>query len=206
MKNIKVLLNQKEIQAEISCDDNDFSTDKFDYEGYENSLKTILELAVKDYWVHYVDINRHQILVAKTYLWVCITIVGVIGSIFGAYRDAIISNQSLLLSLSATIFASIIGFGLCLYGLPARKGYLAIPDKNWSIFANDAYQHLKDKNKNIHSKILSKLIKKTDEANDKNLETIRLRAKYLRITSWMLMASFLFVLEFAIIFLIHQST
>ena len=41
---------------------------EFDYEGYEKALERSLALAEKDYWTQYVDINRHQVNVSKTYL------------------------------------------------------------------------------------------------------------------------------------------
>lgn len=54
---------------------------EYEYEGYEEALERILAIAGKDYWTQYVDINRHQVNVAKTYLWVSAALLGVYSAI-----------------------------------------------------------------------------------------------------------------------------
>ncbi|MFO8154932.1 MAG: hypothetical protein R6U87_02785, partial [Thiohalospira sp.] len=48
----------------------------FDYESYEKSLALVLEQASKEYWAQHIDINRHQIMVGRTYLWVSAALLG----------------------------------------------------------------------------------------------------------------------------------
>jgi hypothetical protein len=40
----------------------------YDYQSYEKCLEKILESTQKDYWAQYIDINRHQVIVGRTYL------------------------------------------------------------------------------------------------------------------------------------------
>jgi hypothetical protein len=40
----------------------------YDYQSYEKSLEKVLESTQKDYWAQYIDINRHQVIVGRTYL------------------------------------------------------------------------------------------------------------------------------------------
>ncbi len=164
---------------------------EFDYEGYEKSLKEILEHTQKDYWTQYVDINRHQVFVARTYLWVSVAIIGVYAAVYkeGVDSPLIFSTYGLLLFILALGLA-VISFGICLYSLPARSGYYRVANPSWGIYSKAAYDVLKTKTKNVYSSTLTSLIDNYDSGVVHNVRTNDRRAKLLRITSWVLIASF----------------
>jgi hypothetical protein len=80
-------------------------------------------------------------------------------------------------------------FGICLYSIPARKGYLAIPEASWGEFSLKAFNLLNNKDDEIYIKTLTDLNNKVDKANHHNLETNNSRSKWLRLTFWILLIS-----------------
>lgn len=164
--------------------------DEFDYEGYEKSLERSLALAEKDYWSQYIDVNRHQVNVAKTYLWVAAALLGSYAAIIGKYPQHIITNTCVSLLAFLSITTSVIAFGICLYAIPARKGYKAIPEISWGEFPSLANQSLTSKGQRVYITLLTDLNNKVDKANCHNVATNQKRATLLRRTSWVLIASF----------------
>lgn len=49
---------------------------EFDCESYEKTLTLVVEQASKDYWAQHIDVNRHQIMMGRTYLWVSAALLG----------------------------------------------------------------------------------------------------------------------------------
>jgi len=168
--------------------------DKYNYDSYEKSLERLLAISEKDYWTQYVDINRHQVNVAKTYLWVSAALLGAYFTILVKYNSFVIASQCSVLFSVLGVFSAVLAFGICLYAIPARKGYKAIPHQSWGEFSLLSNQLLKNKEKNIYIKVLTDLLDKVDTANHHNLLTNKKRALLLRKTSWVLIASFVFAL------------
>jgi hypothetical protein len=166
----------------------------YEYEGYEKALERILAISEKDYWTQYVDINRHQVNVAKTYLWVSAALLGAYSAIISKYGNYLIDTPCAILLAAFGGISAILAFGICLYAIPARTGYRAIPEKSWGEFTAASSEFLKKKEKNIYIKLLTDLNNKIDKANHHNLSTNRKRALLLRKTSWVLIASFVFAL------------
>ena len=165
-----------------------------DYDGYEKSLEKILEGVTKDYYSALLDINRHQVMVSRAYLWVSAALIGVYAAAYEKFSSVISMHSCLFVfSMFALIFACI-GFGICLYSIPARKGYMAIPKKGWGEFSKGAYDLLKDNNPKVYSTFLSTQIARVDTAYAHNFQTNLQRAKLLRVTSWILISSFLLAL------------
>lgn len=167
--------------------------EKFDYEGYEKSLEEILEQASKDYWIQHIDINRHQINVARTYLWVSAALVG---AYFTATSQIIklemyekLSPCFWLLAGSA-ISSSAIAFGFCLYALPGRRGYLKV-NNSWGDFSLNAYKLLDSKSTSIYRTTLTEMIEKFDSASEYGRKTNSTRAALLRKTSTVLIGAFI---------------
>jgi hypothetical protein len=161
-----------------------------DYDGYEKSLEKILEGVTKDYYSSFLDINRHQVMVSRAYLWVSAALIGVYAAVYEKFSSVILMHSCLfLLSLFALLFACA-GFGICLYSIPARKGYMAIPKKGWGEFSRGAYDLLKDNNPKVYSTFLSTQIARIDTAYAYNFQTNLQRATLLRVTSWILISSF----------------
>jgi FtsH-binding integral membrane protein len=162
----------------------------YDYDGYTKSLEKILDGVTKEYWASYVDIVRHQVSISRTYLWVSVTLIGSYAATYSKFGEQLLNNSCLtVLSFVAFILSSL-AFGLCLYGIPARKGYQSIPVKGWGEFSLQAHNYLSNKHKRIYSIFLADLISRIDNAFAHNFATNIERAKLLRLTSWLLIISF----------------
>jgi len=171
----------------------------YNYKEYEKSLERILNLTEKDYWVQYVDINRNQVDVAKTYLWISAALLGAYTAVFTGYTNLVVNSNLCTIVLAALSFLlSIIAFGVCLYSIPARKGYMSIANPSWGEFSKKSYDLLTDKNKQIYIETLTLLIDRIDLSVCHNLKTNNSRAKLLRFTSWILVLSFLLAIACSI--------
>ena len=171
------------------------SENNFDYDGYIKSLEKILSMTEKDYWTQYIDVNQHQVNVAKTYLWVAAALLGAYAALYTQYKNVILSSGVYAISTAIiSILSAVIAFGFCLYAIPAREGYKSIAEISWGEFSKLAYNLLSDKNKNLYITILTKLIDSTDSSTYYNVQTNTKRAKLLRITFWILIISFFFSL------------
>jgi hypothetical protein len=164
--------------------------DEFDYLGYESALERVLEQATRDYWAQYIDINRHQVDVAKNYLWVSGALLGAYFTCFTPVKASLSSMSPclILMGLMAAVLA-VSAFGICLYALPSRKGYMRV-GQSWGTFSKRAYDDLAGKKRSVYRDTLTSLVDKFDEAAMHNLNTNNHRARLLRITSWVLIASF----------------
>lgn len=162
----------------------------FDYDGYGKSLEKILDGVTKDFWASYIDVNRHQVSVAKTYLWVSAALLGSYVAAFDKLKEQILGNSCLLFVGVIAFSLSCFAFGICLYSIPARKGYRAIPKSGWGEFSHEAYNLMAENKHKVYPAFLSSLISKYDYAFEHNFGTNQARAKLLRITSWLLVGSF----------------
>ncbi len=171
------------------------SEESYDYDGYEKSLERILAMTEKDYWTQYVDINRHQVNVGKTYLWVSAALLGAYAAAYSQFEanDFSLNSFEVLMFLIGIVLA-ISAFGICLYAIPARKGYLSIANPSWGEFSQMAYTYLCDKKHYVYSNLINKLIDRTDICVHHNANTNQSRAKQLRVISWVLIASLSFSL------------
>lgn len=169
----------------------DEENEKFDYEGYTKSLEKILDGATKDYWASYIDVVRHQINVGKNYLWVSVVLLGAYVAAYNKFSSQLLICPIQLLTGIIAVACSCVAFGLCLYGIPARKGYKTIPTSGWGEFSREAYNLLKENNQQVYATFLTSYISKVDNAFEYNFNTNKNRAKFLRITSWLLIASIL---------------
>jgi len=162
-----------------------------DYEGYTKSLEKILDGVTKDYWASYIDINRHQVSVGKTYLWVSAALVGIYATAYKEFHVQLYGHSCFLVLAIIAFILGCLSFGICLYAIPARKGYKTIPSKGWGEFSHESYSYLKMGNEQVYATFLSSYISKIDNAFAYNFKTNQKRATLLRITSWLLIASFL---------------
>lgn len=163
----------------------------YDYEQYQKSLSTILEQASKEYWSHHIDINRHQIMVGRTYLWVSAALLGAYFTTYSFAQSSLVNHATscfILVSGIAIVLAAA-AFGMCLYALPGRKGYLRIGE-SWRTFAGNAYRSHESESTSIYSETLTDLIEKLDLAIEHGSKTNHTRATMLRRTSWLLVGSF----------------
>lgn len=166
------------------------SAQKDAYGSYQKSLEKILDGVTKDYYTCLVDINRHQIAVARAYLWVAVALIGAYLAGFDRYKSNILSTEYAFILGAIALVLACIGFGICLYSMPARKGYMAIPKEGWGEFSREAYGYLSRSTEEAYSVFLTCHIARIDEAYAHNFKTNQARAITLRIASWMLIASF----------------
>lgn len=171
----------------------------FNYDDYAKSLEKILTMTEKDYWAQYIDVNRHQVNVAKTYLWVAAALLGAYAALYSQYKNAVLSSGVLVISLVViSVLSAVTAFGLCLYAIPARKGFKSIAEVSWGEFSEQAHSMLSEKRKNLYISVLTKLADRVDISTNHNVRTNEKRAKLLRITSWILIISFSFSIISAI--------
>lgn len=171
----------------------EINKENFDYEGYEKSLEKILEQASKDYWNQHIDINRHQINVARTYMWVSAALVGFYFTAISQIIKLDVSSNlypCFWLLAGGAVLSTAVAFGICLYALPGRKGYLKVND-SWSKFSLDAYGLLESESTAIYRSILTDMIEKFDLASEHGRRTNSTRAKLLRKTSMALITAFI---------------
>lgn len=170
-----------------------------EYDGYERALETIRAEALQAYWSSLIDINAHQVNVGRTYMWVSAAIVGAHVAVLDRYRDLItFHNYSTALGISSFVLAAL-AFGLCLWAIPARRGYRSIPTSGWGEFSRDAYSLLKKDTPYLYVAFLTSHIASIDYAYAYNFRTNEARAKVLRATSWLLITSFLIAIASGII-------
>lgn len=173
-------------------------SEEYDYESYEKSLKLTIDLSEKDYWNQYTNINAYQVSVAKTYLWISAALLGAFVTAYDRYSDSILNSNFTLFFALLSILTVVVAFGVCIYAIPARKGYQAIPEVSWGEFPALSYKYLCEKKANSHVYVLSQIADRIDAATLHNIQTNQDRAKLLRITSWVLIASFSFSVVTAI--------
>lgn len=166
------------------------SEQKYDYDGYIKSLEKICEGLSKDYWSNYIDINRHQVSVGKLYLWVSVTLLGIYSIVFKNYSEYFLKNDCIVILGVLSFLLGGLAFAICLYAIPARKGYKLIPNKGWGEFSSEIYQYIKNNTQQIYATFLTSYIAKIDNAWEYNLKTNQKRASLLRVTSWLLICSF----------------
>jgi hypothetical protein len=162
---------------------------EYDYKSYEKCLEKILESAQKDYWTEYVDINKHQVSVGKTYLWVSVALITTYTASFKIFIPVLIKPFPLTIFILSS-FLAIIAFGICLYAIPVRKGYYKVYLKGWGEYSQNAHELLSKKGENLYISFLTNFINQFDIADFHNHQANAQRATLLRLTSWVLIISF----------------
>ena len=162
----------------------------YDYQSYEKCLEQILKSTQRDYWAQYIDINRHQVAVGRTYLWVAAALIGAYAAGYQEFEYFSLNALAFVVFILA-FSLSVIAFGICLYAIPARKGYQSVHKEGWGEFSHVAYNLLCEKKENIYAVFLTDFISKFDIAHKYSSETNQKRAKFLRLTSWLLIISFI---------------
>lgn len=160
----------------------------YNYDSYTKCLERILDSVQKDYWAQYIEINRHQINVSRTYLWVSAALIGAYAAFYQKYEPLITTATGIVLTLA--FICAVLAFGMSIYAMPARHGYASVHKEGWGEFSHAAYDLLNAKTENLYAAFLTDYISKFDVAVNLSYKTNQARAKLLRKTSWMLVASF----------------
>lgn len=161
-----------------------------DYEAYEKSLEAILDQVQRDFWTQYVEINRHQIIVGKNYLWISAALIGALSGVYIEFSEVVQLNSVSGVSFTLAFFLAVLGFGVSLYAMPAKGGYQMPYNSNWYDLTKSAHERLKNKEKQAYVAFLSDLITRTDNANNINLKTNGKRAELFRKVYWILVFAF----------------
>jgi len=181
-------------------------TEDYDNEGYQKSLERLVLMSEKEYYTHLIDINRHQVAVARILLWLSVVLVGFdVALIEWTYRtvesspDVIPLLTSCYIAFVVSIVSGVLAFSLSAYAIPAFGGYQPLYEKSWAEYAQRAYKNLADCHDSIYEATLTELLTRADEACIVGNETNGKRGLMLRYASIaMLTSSVLLALGFIV--------
>jgi hypothetical protein len=166
------------------------TTIDYDGDGYEKSLEKLVTMSEKEYYVHLVDINRHQVIVAKTLLWLTVVIIGFNVTFMEWSYTKSLSLPDLIPVLTPSYFfiiisiiSCVIGFACSAMAIPAFGGYKPLYDESWAEHSGEAYKNMDEGNDSVYSNTLNKLLTTLDQACALGNETNGARGVKLRISS-----------------------
>jgi hypothetical protein len=162
----------------------------YDSDGYSKSLDKLVAMSEKEYYVHLVDINRHQLVVARTLLWLAVILIGFdIAIIEWAYTK--VSKLPALVPILTpcyfffifSIIFGVIAFAFSAIAIPAFGGYKPLYNNSWADYSNSAHEKLLSGQDSIYMKTLNDLLTNLDAACSKGNTTNALRGLKLRVSS-----------------------
>lgn len=163
---------------------------------YTKSLDKLVTMAEKEYYVHLVDINRHQVTVAKTLLWLSIVFIGFnIAILEWAYAIASSAKEILPILtpcyffIATSILASVVGFAFAVFSIPAFGGYRPLYCNSWADYPNKVTDNMEKPDAYIYLNILNELLTNLDKACDDGNATNGRRGLALRVSSILLIVS-----------------
>lgn len=176
------------------------SESDFDNVGYTKSLEKLVTMSEKEYYVQFVDINRHQIVVARTILWLLVIIIGFdialmewIYNKLSALDDKVVTLTPIYFCLILSIISSVSAFYFSVMSIPAFGGYLSLYRNSWAEYSNSSFKHFEEQGANVEAYTLNRLLERLDKACKKGHSTNRDRAIKLRTSSILLIASIILV-------------
>lgn len=168
----------------------------YDNEGYQKSLERLVLMSEKEYYTHLIDINRHQVTVARVLLWLSVVLVGFdVALIEWTYRkvesfhDVIPLLTGCYIAFVLSIISGVLTFSLSAYAIPAFGGYQPLYEKSWAEYAQRAHKNLADCHDSVYESTLTELLARADEACIVGNETNGKRGLLLRYASIATMTS-----------------
>ena len=159
-------------------------------EAYTSTLIKLVDLSEKEYYTHLVDINRHQVIVARTLLWLVVVIIGAEVTFINWVYDQIGADEDSYNVLISTyvlnvlsIVAGVISFTLSLLAVPAFGGYDSLYKNSWADYSNKANELYEQHNHLLHAITMNDILTKLDQACFKGFKTNQARGKKLRIAA-----------------------
>jgi hypothetical protein len=160
--------------------------------GYTSALEKLVALSEKEYYTHLVDINRHQVVVARTLLWLIVVILGAEIAFIDWVYDKI-GNQndhfSLLISTyviaAISILLGVLSFVFSSLSIPAFGGYKSLYKNSWADYSNSAHDLWSQDDTLVYAKTLNEILTTIDLACDTGNQTNFKRGVKLRIASWL---------------------
>lgn len=168
----------------------------YDAEGYSNTLDKLVTMSEKEYYTHLVDINRHQVIVAKTLLWLSIVIIGFdIGFVEWSYSKVLEDKERIPMLTPSFIFVGfsmlcgVIGFAFASLAIPAFGGYEPLYKKSWGEYSNNAFNDFEKGSDSVYSNALTDILSQLDLACSVGSNTNSKRGDKLRKSSYLSIAS-----------------
>jgi len=181
----------------------------YDSEGYEKALDKLVIMSEKEYYTHLVDINRHQVIVAKTLLWLLIVIIGAdVAFVEWSYGKVEITENRIPMLTPSFIFiglsllSAVAGFAYSSLAIPAFGGYEPLYKSSWGEYSNNAFQDLHKGSHSVYANTLTDILNQLDQACSVGNATNASRGERLRKSSYLSVAA---IVLSAIAFIIFLS-
>jgi hypothetical protein len=159
----------------------------YDSEGYSKTLDKLVTLAEKEYYVQMVDINRHQVVVSKTIMWILVVLIGFDFAMLEWIYSKISMDDNHFSTLVAcfilssfSIVTGVVAFGLAIYSVPAIGGYSKLYNNSWAEYASQAYDKWEKCEPFVYETEMTILLSKLDSACSVGNQTNHKRGLKLR--------------------------
>jgi hypothetical protein len=169
-------------------------------EGYQKTLERLVVMSEKEYYTQIVDINRHQVSVARILAWLAVVLTGFNAALFDwIYIKYVDFDNSVLvltvcfLPLSFAMVTGALAFISAILAIPAIGGYDILYSQSWAEHLNKAYGLLHEKSTAVYETALTDLISRLDIACSNGAITNGKRGAYLRTSSYATIATSLFI-------------
>ncbi|MCL1044910.1 hypothetical protein L2737_06155 [Shewanella electrodiphila] len=167
-----------------------------DTEGYTKSLDKLVSMSEKEYYVQLVDINRHQIIVARAILWLLVVVIGFDIASFEWFFNKVPQSTDKLVFLAPVYFftglsliLAVIAFYFAVMSIPAIGGYKTLHKNGWAEYSNYAYDQFDQDVENIEALTLNKILSRLDTACTHGSKTNSDRAIKLRTSSYLIISA-----------------
>jgi len=169
---------------------------QYDSDGYAKTLEKVLTLAEKEYYVQLVDINRHQVVVSRTILWLLVVLIGFDFALIDWFHSSLSGENAKVSALAACWFFAIaavvagaIAFTFAALAIPSIGNYSKLYTNSWADYTESAYKNWEDGNSFVYETELSNILSKVDIACNQGSTTNHGRGVKLRIASIMAIVS-----------------
>jgi len=137
-----------------------------------------------------VDINRHQVVVSKTIMWILVVLISFdIAMLEWIYSKSTIDKIHLstlvtcFILSSISILTGVVAFSLAIYSVPAIGGYSKLYDNSWAEYATQAYEKWDKLEPFVYENGMTTLLSKLDLACSVGNQTNHKRGLKLRCAS-----------------------
>ena len=164
---------------------------ELDFDGYQKVLERLVLMSEKEYYTQIVDMNRHQVSVARILAWLAVVLAGFNVALFDwVYSKSVVfDNQMLILvacflPLSLAIVASALAFISAILAIPAIGDYDILYSESWAEHLITAHNSFKKESTTVYEIVLTDLIARLDSACSRGAMTNGKRGAYLRASSY----------------------
>lgn len=176
-------------------------SDSFDMEGYQKTLERLVVMSEKEYYTQIVDINRHQVSVARILAWLAVVLIGFDIALFdwsyarvGQQPEFMPTLTWCYLMFTLAFLSAGFAFVAAIMAIPALGDYAILYDKSWSEYAEKAYDSVQTQSRVVYETTLNDLLGKLDSACFQGATTNGKRGRYLRLSSCAVMITLVFII------------